>query len=279
MAYPFRHSICNEVFERASFRDACKTVRAIGYDGIEIAPFTLAEHPASIQAPERRQYRAIMNSEGLHFAGLHWLMVAPPGLHVTTPDRALRDRSWHHINDLIDLCADLGDGGVMVFGSPKQRSTTGGSSVEDATKRFEEGLAGVALHAMQRGVGILVEALPKSQCDVVTTLGEAAAMARRIGSPAVRSMFDVHNAEDVAEPHDVIVDRYFDLIRHVHVNELDGRHPGTGAYDFVPLLRTLRARCYQGWLSLEVFDFKAGAETIARESISYLRSISDRLEQ
>ena len=59
---------------------------------------------------------------------------------------------------------------------------------------------------------------------------------REIGSPAVRTMFDVHNAIDEAEPHAALVDRYFDFIRHVHVNELDGRHCGAGNYDFKPVL-------------------------------------------
>src|SRR5215471_18977759 len=103
-------------------------------------------------------------------------MVSPKGLHVTTPDAALRERSWQHIRDLIDLCADLGPDGVMVFGSPNQRSTTGGASREEATRRYVEGLAGVAAQAEERGVTILIEALPKAQCDVVLTLDEAAGL-------------------------------------------------------------------------------------------------------
>ena len=59
-------------------------------------------------------------------------------------------------------------------------------------------------------------------------------------------MFDVHNAIDEAEPHAVLVDRYFDRIRHVHVNELDGKHCGAGDYDFKPVLDTLRRRNYRG---------------------------------
>ena len=74
-------------------------------------------------------------------------------------------------------------------------------------------------------------------------------------------MFDVHNAIDEAEPHAALVDRYFDVIRHVHVNELDGRHCGTGDYDFKPVFEVLRRRGYKGWISLEAFDFTPGAET------------------
>lgn len=268
----FRHSICNEAFEKWPFADACKAIRKAGYTGIEIAPFTLAERPRDITAAQRAEYRNIIASEGLKFTGLHWLMVSPKGLHVTGPDAELRRVSWEHIRDLIDLCADLGPNGVMVFGSPKQRSTTGGLTREQATRNYIDGLAGVAPHAEARGVRILVEALPQDQSDVILTLEEAAGIVREIGSPAVQTMFDVHNAIDEAAPHAELVDRYFDVIKHVHVNELDGKHCGTGSYDFKPVFEVLRRRGYQGWISLEAFDFTPGAEVLANESLRYLES-------
>jgi sugar phosphate isomerase/epimerase len=272
MAYVFRHSICNEAFEGWKFADACKAMRKAGYTGIEIAPFTLAERPADVTADQRREYRDAMQSEGLQFVGLHWLMVSPKGLHVTTPDAAARARGWEHIRHLIDLCADLGPRGVMVFGSPKQRSTTGGATQAEATRNFIDGLAGVAPHAAERGVTILVEALPSDQADVILTLEEAASIVREIASPGVRTMFDVHNAINEADPHDVLVDRHFDLIRHVHVNELDGKHCGAGSYDFKPVLAVLKRRNFGGWVSLEAFDFTPGAERLANESLRHLET-------
>jgi sugar phosphate isomerase/epimerase len=265
-----RHAICNEMFQGRSFADAAKFVRATGYTGLEIAPFTLAQSPTDISTHQRAEYRDILQSEDLSFVGLHWLMVSPKGLHITTPDRALRERSWQHIRDLIDLCADLGPDGVMIFGSPVQRSTIDGSTVAEATARYIEGLATVAAQAEQRGVTILVEALPIEQADVVNTLAEAASIVRQIGSPAIQTMFDTHNAVNETEPHAALVGKYFDLIRHVHVNEMDGRHPSMGDYDFKPVLQTLERLGYRGWVSLEAFDFSFGAEKIARESIDYL---------
>lgn len=270
MPWHLRQAICNEGFKDYTFRDACRTIREIGYEGIEIAPFTLADDPAQIPAEARREYRSIMRDEGLQFAGLHWLMVSPKGLHVTTPDAALRERSWRHIHHLIDFCADLGPDGVMVFGSPNQRAATGGLSPAEATRHFVDGLAGVAPHAEERGVTILAEALPIGQCNVMTTLDQAAAIVRENGSPAVQTMFDVHNAVDEIASHDSLIQKHFDVIRHVHVNELDGRHPGTGSYDFKPILRLLRQRRFPGWISLEAFDFSPGPEVVARESLRFL---------
>ncbi len=272
MPCPFRFAICNEVYEKRPFAEACKSIRKAGYTGIEIAPFTLADDPRAIPPDRRREFVAAIQGEGLKFVGLHWLMVGPKDLHVTTPDNAVRERSWQYVRYLVDLCADLGPGGVMVFGSPKQRAATGGLSREEATRHFVEGLAGVAPHAMERGVTVLLEALPAPDNDVVTTLDEAAAIVRQIDNPGLRTMFDSHNAVNEIERHAVLVDRHFDLIRHVHLNEMDGRHPGTGSYDFKPVLEVLGRRGYQGWLSLEVFDFSPGADRIAEDSLTYLKA-------
>src|ERR1039458_5248934 len=249
MTRAFRYSMCNEAFEKWPFADACKSLRKAGHTGIEIAPFTLGEDPALVTAAQRRAYRDIMESEGL---------------------------SLTHVWSLIDLCADLGPDGVLVFGSPAQRASTGGLTREQATRNFVEGLAAMAPHARERGATILLEALPANQCDVVQTLDEAAAIVREIGSPFVQTMFDVHNAIDEVEPHAALVERHFESIRHVHVNELDGRHYGAGDSYFPPLLDVLRRRAYAGWISLEVFDFTPGPERIAAESLRHLESESAR---
>lgn len=271
--------MCNEAFERRPFAESCKVLRSAGYTGIELAPFTLAEDPLALRAAQRRELRDIMASEGLEFVGLHWLLVVPFPIHVTTPDLALRERSWQYVRGLIDLCADLapdtgesGSHGIMVFGSPKQRSSTGGISTAEAVRNYVSGLASVAQHAEDRGVTILVEALPHSQSDVIHTLDEAVAVVREIDSPAVATMFDSHNAEDETEPHDQLIQRHFDVVRHVHLNEMDGSHPGAGKYEFAPIFAILEKLAYRGWVSVEAFDFTVGAETIARESITHMKN-------
>jgi D-psicose/D-tagatose/L-ribulose 3-epimerase len=275
--YPFRYAICNEVYGERPFAGACKSIRAAGYDGIEIAPFTLGEYPPSLPAGKRREFASIIRSEGLEFVGLHWIMVGPAGLHATTADRAVRERSWDYIRGLIDLCADLGPGGVVVFGSPKQRRAEEGMTVAEARRHFAEGFASIAPHAGARGVTAIAEPVAAPENDVVTSIEEAAALVAEVNHPAVRTMFDVHNAIHEGEPHAALIDRYFDLIRHIHLNELDGRRPGAGTYDFTPVLAALARRNYRGWLSMEVFDLSAGADSIATESLGYIKSQAERI--
>lgn len=273
----FRYAVCSEIFKDWPFRDAVRAALDAGFPGIELACFTLAEDAAELDAAGRRQVRDIMESEGIRYVGLHWLLTAPRPLHVTTPDRTQREASWNYVRRLIDLSADLGPGSTMVFGSPRQRSTTGGIGPRDAARHFADGLAGVAGHAGERGVTLLIEALSPDQTDVITTLAEAAAIVAEINHPNVATMFDTHNAVAEAEPHDVLVDRHFDAIRHVHVNERDGKHPGCGDYDFLPVMRTLGRRGYAGWVSVEAFDPSFGAERIMAETRQCLDSVVARI--
>jgi sugar phosphate isomerase/epimerase len=158
----------------------------------------------------------------------------------------------------------------MVFGSPKQRSAVDDASPYDAVRILTEELAAAAPHAGSRGVKILLEPLSPDQTNVVTTLAEAAAIVKEIGSPSIQTMFDVHNAARETRPHSRLLREFAPVIHHVHVNERDGCEPGTGTYDFGELLSTLAEVNYSGWVSLEVFDFSRGPVEIARDALHYL---------
>ncbi len=271
----FRYAICNEVFEKREFAAQCKSLKTAGFQGIEIAPFTLADHLDDISPARRRELRAAIEGEGLEFAGLHWLLITPKWLHLTTADQGIRQKSWGYFLKLIDFCADMGTG-VLVLGSPNQRGSKGNTPAEAAIN-LKEGLAKMAPHARDRGCTILIEALPSKDTNVVNTLSEAVQIVKELNTPAVQTMFDFHNTPDEKDPMDAIVRRYFRHIRHVHINEMDGRHPGTGSLDFLPVFKVLAELEYRGWVSLEVFDFKPGAESILRDTMAYLRTLETRL--
>jgi len=145
MGYRFRHSICNEVYQGWDFDKAAKHIRETGYDGIEIAPFTLAEDPATIPPDARAEYRRIIAEEGLVFAGLQWLMVSPRACTSPRPTRISAPFLDPH-RPPGRLCADLGPNGIMVFGSPCSAAHRRFHR-EEATRRFTDGLASVAPHA------------------------------------------------------------------------------------------------------------------------------------
>lgn len=272
-----RLAVCSETFQGMSFPQACAAAARSGYEGIEVEPAHLGPDPAALTAAERREIRRAMSGAGVGYVGLHSFLKAPAGLHLTTADTAIRERSWDYFRRLIDLAADLGDRGVMVLGSAKQRAAPNAAAVPEARKRLIDGLARVAPAAASRGVTILLEPLAPHLCNVVTTLAEAVEIAKAIDSAGLKSMLDTHNTAGETKPAAGLVRMYLPWIRHVHLNEMDGKRPGAGDYDFRSLLRQLHQSNYREWVSVEVFDFKPDGETVARESAAFLRDLEKNL--
>lgn len=276
----FKYAMCNESLQERSWREQCQIIGEAGYTGVEIAPFTLVEQGVQeIGASERKELARAMEEAGLECVGLHWLLAPPPeGLHFTTPDEAVRQKAVAYLDRLIDFCGDLG-GTVMVFGSPNQRSATGGLSVQEAQKRFAEGLSQVADHALARGVLILVEPLGSDQTGVVNTLASAMEVVRQVHHPAIQTMFDFHNTVDETQPMHELIEQHYANLFHVHVQEMDGTYLGTGdaVEDYVQTFQALKDLGYARWISLEVFDFSPGGKTIAQESMKTLKQIEAKL--
>jgi sugar phosphate isomerase/epimerase len=275
----FKYAMCNESMAELTWAEQCRIISDAGYRGVEIAAFTLVkEGVQDINRSERKEMVSVMKNSGLECVGLHWLLAPPPkGLHFTTPDTEVRQKTIVYLDTLIDFCGDLG-GSYMIFGSPKQRDTRG-ISVEQAKKYFTEGLLSVADHAQQQGIEILIEPLGKRTTDVINTLSEASEMTKRINHPAIKMMFDFNNTVDETEPFDVLLRKYYKNIHHVHVQEMGGKHLGTGnaVNDYVKAFQVLKDMQYNHWISLEVFDFSPGGRTIANESMRTLKQIEDKL--
>jgi sugar phosphate isomerase/epimerase len=265
----FKFAICNEVFEGWSWADTVRCVAETGYDGIELAPFTLANSVRDLGPAERRQIRSTAEDAGLEIVGLHWLFVSPEGLHVTTDDARTRARTTAYMRALIRFCGDVG-GRVMIIGSPKQRDVREGVPYRVAWQRFTDMIRACVDLAAEHGVTLCMEALPSDQTNFCISLAEAVQMVQEIDHPAFQTMFDVHNARLEEEPLPDLIQRYMPHIQHVHVNEMDGGYPGSGAVDFGAILGALRQEGYRGYVSAEVFDYAPGAERIARETLEYL---------
>ena len=167
----------------------------------------------------------------------------------------------------------------MVFGSPKGRNAVKGASVREATKYLAESLAQMADHAQERGVKILLEPLAHNQTNVVNTTAEAIKIIEKVHHPALQTMFDFHNCVGEKLPFHEIIEKYSSHIYHIHVQEMDGKYlgAGNGMKDFAKAFQTLKNLHYDGWVSLEVFDFSPGPKTIAKESMKALKAIEGKL--
>lgn len=266
-----RFSICNETFQGWDWERTCRFVQETGYEGIEIAPFTFEEDVHNLAPKRRQEIRRIADSFGLPITGLHWLLVSPKGLSVTSDDAALRQKTSHYLCELARLCADLG-GSIMVFGSPAQRRLPPDGSPETAARRYCETLLPALDIAAQHGITICVEPLPPPEADFILTLAEATKIISRLDHPAARTIFDVKSACSEDRALTELIREFAPHIAHVHANDANRRGPGFGDTDFGPVLGALKEIGYNGWVSVEVFDYSPNPETIARESLKTLRA-------
>jgi sugar phosphate isomerase/epimerase len=273
----FRYALCNETFGDAPFADACRRIAAAGYEGVEIAPFTLAREfgkTADLLTPEERTaLRRTAEDAGLRIAGLHWLLVPPPdGLHLTTPDAAVRARAGAYLAALAHLCADLG-GTILVLGSPKGRNVAEGQDYAQARANFLGSIAPCLDACQGRGVTLCLEPLGPEETNFLTTQAEARDVIAAGGAhPACRTIFDVKAAVTEGRPLPEIIAEFAPQFAHVHANDANRRGPGFGEVDFVPILSALKSAGYEGWVSVEVFDYAPDPDTVARVSIETLRA-------
>ena len=122
-------SICNELFQGWPIEKVFEYAAQLGYDGVEIAPFTLADSVTEIPPKRRKAIRRAAEENGIEVVGLHWLLAKPEGLYINHPDEIIRIQTQEYIEALIHFCADIGgkDSGSR-FSSPKDRSRRMGFS-------------------------------------------------------------------------------------------------------------------------------------------------------
>jgi sugar phosphate isomerase/epimerase len=282
-----RYAICNETFEGWEHSRACQVVAGLGYQGLEIAPFTLADPsrppgPArtmlitDVPAERRRELKRQADENGISLIGLHWLLAKTTGLQLTSNEESVRQATADYLVELARACKDLG-GDILVFGSPAQRRIPAGSTREQAADNAVDTFRRAASGIEDAGVKLCLEPLSPPEADFINTAREGMDLIRRIDHPAFHLHLDVKAMSTDEAPAPELIHHYASSMYHFHANDTNRRGPGFGATDFVPIFQALTDVCYSGWVSVEVFDYSPDPETIARESIRYMRACEEKV--
>jgi sugar phosphate isomerase/epimerase len=265
-----RFAICNETFKDWPFEKAFALAAECGYEGIEIAPFTISNYVTDVPASRRKEIRRQLEKAGLEMVGLHWLLARTEGLHLTSPDAAVRKKTTKYLGDLAEFCAELG-GNLLVFGSPKQRNLLPGVDRARAMRLAAEVIQNALPTLEASDVVLAMEPLAPGATDFLNTAADAIELVRRVDSPRCRMILDCNAMSTESKPMPELIRRSRAHLAHFHANDPNKQGPGFGELDFLPIFKALQAIDYRGWVSVEVFNYSPGPERLARESIEYMR--------
>jgi sugar phosphate isomerase/epimerase len=266
-----RKAICNKTFPGRKIEEVLQFAGEIGYDGVEIDPYTLASNVDRIGNAERRGIRRAAGAAGLEVVGIHSVTKSPESqICINHPDESIRSSTVEHLADLISFCSDIG-GKILVFGGSNERRVhpdlTPGQSWNLAVDSFRQ----ILDTAEGEGVEVCLEPLSHRLTDFVTTAADAMRMVEEIDHPNFRMMLDVRSATDDERPIPDLVRMSAKYLSHFHANDDNGRGPGYGGADYAAISGALREIGYDGYLSVEIFDIQEDPRTVARESLSFLR--------
>jgi len=271
-----KFAICQELFTGWSFDQQCQFIAKTGYTGVEVAPFTLADRAEYVTPQQRTDLKQTAARYGLEIIGLHWLLAKTSGLHLTTADQSVRRKTADYLVTLGNLCADLG-GTLMVLGSPQQRNLEEGMTRKQATANAIDVFQAALPQLADRGVTLLLEPLTTKETNFMNTCQEAAEIITAVGHPNLALHQDVKAMLGEGTPLPELIHQFAGITQHFHANDANLRGPGMGDVDFVPIFEALKATGYNGWVSVEVFDYSPGAEVIANESLRYMQQVSQTI--
>lgn len=268
-----KFAICQELFESTPWKEQCRIIADAGYTGIEVAPFSIADDLTTVRPDQLAEMKSVAADHGLQIIGLHWLLAKTEGLYLTSPDPAVQQRTVDYLGLLARTCAALG-GRVMVCGSPQQRNLLPGISTDQAMDIAADVFRRATAEFADNDVLLCMEPLTKNETDFINTCAEAAELIKMVDHFSFVLHQDVKamvGAESDSVPS--LIHEFRDLCGHFHVNDTNLLGPGMGETDFVPIMKALQEVNYDGWVSVEVFDYSPGAEKITRDSIQHMQQI------
>jgi sugar phosphate isomerase/epimerase len=276
-----RLAFSTNAYLRHPFDEAAQRIAAIGYAGLELLADVPHAWPAGLLDVQKQGILKSMERAGLAFSNINAFMMnaindyRQPYWYPSfiEPDPQYRRVRIDHTRRALSLCAELGAPHITTEpGGP----IAPGQSRQEAIDLFVEVLKPLAQHAHDLGVLLLIEPEPGL---LLETTDQYLEVAERLNAPSIGLNFDVGHAFCVKEDLPRAIAKLATHIRHYHVEDIAASRvhhhlvPGTGAIDFVEVIKAIRKTGYDGWVTVELYPFIEDPDTAARSALSILRPL------
>ncbi len=267
-------------YQRRTLELAFSDAKEFGYDGIEIWGCRPHAYAYDLNPERIAAIRRLSDRYGIPVIGFTPKVNSYP-FNLMIGERDMWEDSVAYIERAIDASAAL-DAGFTLIALGHAGDLASPAQIRE---RVRESLTVLGEYARKKKNLLIVEPLSWRESNTINTARQLAEALQEAGSPAVAGMCDtvvpfVQKRQGIA---DETLDTYFDLLgpklAHVHMTDSDGVSedhvvPGEGCAPLQDMLRTLKTRGYDGWITLElVTKYIAQPSLYAEKAIRHMREL------
>jgi sugar phosphate isomerase/epimerase len=269
-----KFGLCNEIYYDRTIFEAIKHAASIGYHGLELAPFTLTDDITTFPVNKQKEIAQCASDNGIEILGLHWLLLKPEGLHITTPDKTVRNKTLDVFKKLIEVNKNTG-GRILTLGSPKQRSFDETCDTkESATNRAIEFFQELTDELESAGSVLALEPLETELTNFMTGTEETCHIIDAVGSKMIGITLDTHFLRWASEESNLSINDNFEIagkrLVHLHIQDDNRNAPGTGSADFTEYIAAVNNIGWNDYISMETKKQKDSPELIAENGIIFM---------
>ena len=267
-------------YQRRTLELAFSDAKEFGYDGIEIWGCRPHAYAYDLNPERIAAIRRLSDRYGIPVIGFTPKVNSYP-FNLMIGERDMWADSVAYIERAIDASAAL-DAGFTLIALGHAGDLAAPAQIRE---RIRESLTVLGGYALKKKNLLIVEPLSWRESNTINTARQLAEALQEVGNPAVAGMCDtvvpfVQKRQGIA---DETLDTYFDLLgpklAHVHMTDSDGVSedhvvPGEGCAPLQDMLRTLKTRGYDGWITLElVTKYIAQPSLYAEKAIRHMREL------
>lgn len=272
-----QYAFSSNAFKKTTLTQAAREIASAGYRGIEVMADVPHAYPPQFGPQQRTELRSLLSDLHLQVSNINAFTLFARGdtYHPTWIERddAARNLRIEHTIAAIQLAGDLSSRTISIQPGGPMIGT--GLTMDQAARRFADGLDAILPAARQHNITIAIEPEPGL---LIQSIEEFINFKKRFfdSEPLIAMNCDMGHLFCVGDDPVNIVQRYLPHIAHVHLEDIGQNHVhqhlplGKGAMDIKGILGALDQQNYQGWVTVELYPYVSTAADVARQAMEYL---------